>query len=69
MDFFTLPTLNFGVLCSLFVIAHDRWRILHCNVTKHPTSGWVIRQLREAFPYDPATADPHRRLFTSSEVW
>jgi putative transposase len=34
------------------VIAHDRRRILGCNVTKHPTSAWVIQQLREAFPYD-----------------
>jgi hypothetical protein len=24
--------------------------ILHFNVTKHPTSAWIIQQLREAFP-------------------
>jgi transposase InsO family protein len=54
MDFFTVPTLTFGVLYCFFVIAHDRRRILHCNVTKHPTSAWVIQQLREAFPYDSA---------------
>jgi hypothetical protein len=30
---------------------HDRRRILHANVTKHPTSGWSIQQLREAFPF------------------
>ena len=24
MDFFTVPTLTFGVLCGFFVIAHDR---------------------------------------------
>jgi transposase InsO family protein len=47
-----VPTLTFGVLYCFFVIAHDRRRILHCNVTKHPTSAWVIQQLREAFPYD-----------------
>ena len=52
MDFFTVPTLTFGVLYCFFVIAHDRRRILHCNVTKHPTSAWVVQQLREAFPYD-----------------
>lgn len=52
MDFFTVPTLSFGVLYCFFVIAHDRRRILHRNVTKHPTSAWVIQQLREAFPYD-----------------
>jgi hypothetical protein len=31
---------------------HDRRRILHVNVTKHPTSGWIIQQLREAFPFE-----------------
>ena len=54
MDFFTVPTLTFGVLYCFFVIAHDRRRILHCNVTRFPTSAWVIQQLREAFPYDSA---------------
>jgi transposase InsO family protein len=54
MDFFTVPTLTFGVLYCFFVIAHDRRHILHCNVTKHPTSAWVIQHLREAFPYDSA---------------
>ena len=38
MDFFTVPTLTFGVLYCLFVIGHDRRRILHFNVTRHPTS-------------------------------
>jgi hypothetical protein len=42
------------VLYCFFVVAHDRWRILHCNVTKYPTSEWVVQQLREAFPYDSA---------------
>ena len=54
MDFFTVPTLAFGVLFCFFVIAHDRRRILHCNVTRHPTSAWVSQQLREAFPFDAA---------------
>src|ERR1035437_2372230 len=54
MDFFTVPTLTFGVLYCFFVISHDRRRILHCNVTQHPTSAWTIQQLREAFPYDTA---------------
>jgi putative transposase len=52
MDFFTMPTLTFGVLYCFFVIVHDRRRILHCNVTKHPSSTWVMQQLREAFPHD-----------------
>jgi len=52
MDFFTVPTLTFGVLYCFFVIAHDRRRILHWQVTRHPRSTWVMQQLREAFPYD-----------------
>jgi hypothetical protein len=44
MDFFTVPTLTFGILYCFFVIAHDRRRILHCNVTKHSASTWVIQQ-------------------------
>jgi putative transposase len=32
MDFFTVPTLTFGVLYCFFVIGHDRRKILHCNV-------------------------------------
>jgi hypothetical protein len=48
MDFFTVPTISFGVLYCFFVIRHDRRCILHFNITKHPTSGWVIQQLRVA---------------------
>ena len=52
MDFFAAPTITFGVLYCFFVISHDRRRILHFNVTKHPTSSWIIQQLREAFPFE-----------------
>ena len=52
MDFFTVPTLTFSVLYCFFVIAHDRRQILHCSITKHPSSPWGTQQLREAFPYD-----------------
>ena len=51
---FTVPTVTFGVLYCFFVIAHNRRRILHCNVTRHPTSEWTAQQLREAFPCDSA---------------
>jgi putative transposase len=37
MDFFTVPTLTFRVLYCFFVIEHDRRRIVHFNVTEHPT--------------------------------
>jgi hypothetical protein len=52
MDFFAAPTITFGVLYCFFVISHDRRRILHFNVTKHPTSSWIVQQLREAFPFE-----------------
>jgi transposase InsO family protein len=49
-DFFTVPTLTFRVLYCFFVIEHHRRRILHFNVTAHPTSDWIVQQLREALP-------------------
>ena len=54
MDFFTVPTITFSALYCFFVISHDRRRILHFNVTKHPTSSWIVQQLREAFPFGSA---------------
>jgi hypothetical protein len=51
MDFFTVPTATFNLLYCFFIISHDRRRILHFNVTPHPTSSWIVQQMREAFPY------------------
>jgi hypothetical protein len=45
-DFFTVPTPTFKLLYCFFVIEHERRRILHFNVTRHPTSEWVTQQLR-----------------------
>ncbi len=53
MDFVTIPTASFKVLYGLFIIHHDRRRILHFNVTTHPTAAWVLQQLREVFFDDP----------------
>jgi len=50
MDFFTVPSLTFRVLYCFFVIEHGRRRILHFNVTEHPTGSWIVQQLRQAFP-------------------
>ena len=51
-DFFTVPTLTFNLLYVFVVLSHDRRRILHINVTKHPTAEWTAQQLTEAFPGD-----------------
>ena len=49
-----MPTIWFEVLFVFIVLAHNRRRILHFNVTRHPTSSWIVQQLREAFPYQSA---------------
>ena len=54
MDFFVVPTVRFRLLYVWFAIDHGRRRILHCNVTENPSARWVIQQLREAFPDEPA---------------
>ena len=53
-DFFTVSTATFQVLHVFFVIHHDRRRLLHFNVTAHPSAAWIVQQLREAFPWDQA---------------
>src|SRR4029077_14303637 len=55
IDFFTVPTVTFSLLYCFFIIGHDRRHILHCNVTRHPTSGWIVQQIREVVPHEPAT--------------
>jgi putative transposase len=52
VDFFTVPTIRFQVLYVFLVLAHDRRRIIHFNVTAHPTADWTGQQLRNAFPYE-----------------
>jgi len=51
MDFFTVPTITFGVLYCFFVIGHERRKILRFNVTRNPNALWVVQQMREAWPY------------------
>jgi transposase InsO family protein len=50
MDFCIVPTVSFQLLYVWFVIDHRRRRLIHFNVTKHPSARWVIQQFREAFP-------------------
>jgi len=52
VDFFTVPTIRFQVLYVFLVLALYRRRIVHFNVTAHPTAEWTVQQLREAFPFE-----------------
>jgi len=54
LDFFTVPTGGFKVLFVLIVLAHHRRRIIHFNVTEHPTAQWTAQQPVEAFPWETA---------------
>jgi putative transposase len=38
----------------MIILAHDRRKIVRFDVTQHPTSGWLSRQVTEAFPWDTA---------------
>jgi len=42
------------VLFVLVVLAHHRRRVLHVNVTEHPTAAWTAQQIVDAFPDDTA---------------
>jgi putative transposase len=61
MDFFTVPTLTFGVLYCFFIIGHDRRKILRFNVTRnpHPRSDRLPafpRRLAESLAANPSLA-------------
>ena len=54
LDFFTLPTATFRVLFVFIVLRHERRRIVHFNVTEHPSAEWTAQQMVDAFPWDTA---------------
>jgi transposase InsO family protein len=56
IDFFTVPTVRSHVLFVLVVLAHHRRRVVHFNVTEHPTAVCTAQQIVDAFPDDSAPA-------------
>ncbi len=66
IDFFTVPTVNFKVLFVLIVLAHDRRKVLHFNVTAHPTAKRMAQQLVEAVPWETV---PRYRLRDRDSVY
>jgi transposase InsO family protein len=51
-DFCVAMTVTFRSLYVFVVIEHASRRLLHVNVTAHPTAEWTLQQLREALPAD-----------------
>ena len=51
-DFFTVPTVQCRVLFVFIMLAHNRRRIVHFNITEHPTAQWTAQQIVDAFPWD-----------------
>ncbi len=54
VDLFVVPTAAFRLLYAFIVLGHSRRRLVHFNVTQHPTAAWLARQITEAFPWDSA---------------
>ena len=52
IDFFTVPTLTCQVLYVFLMIQNASRKIVHCNVTAHPTAEWTGFQILQAFPWD-----------------
>src|SRR5437667_492838 len=66
LDFFTVPTARLRVLFVLVVLAHHRRRVVHFNVTEHPTAHWTAQQIVDAFPAFLGLSREHR---PSSTEW
>src|SRR5450759_414953 len=54
VDMFVVATATFRLLYAVIVLGHDRRKIIHFDVTAHPTQHWLARQITEAFPWDTA---------------
>jgi putative transposase len=51
-DFCVAITATFRLLYVFVIIEHESRRLLHVNVTAHPTAEWTTQQFREAIPAD-----------------
>ena len=60
LDFFVVPTVTHKVLFVLLILAHERRRLVHVNVTEHPTVAWTAQQVVEAVPWGEAPWYLHR---------
>jgi len=63
-DFLTVVTVRFQILYVLVIMEIQSRKILHLNVTAHPTRRWVSQQFREALPFD----HPYRFLILDRDI-
>jgi hypothetical protein len=54
IDMCVVPTLS--LLFAFLVLGHGRRQLLWIEVTRHPTTEWLARQITEAFPWTSAPA-------------
>lgn len=47
VDLFIVPTVSFRILYVFVVLAHERRRVVHFNVTERPTAEWTAQQMVE----------------------
>jgi hypothetical protein len=43
LDFFVVPTVTHKACFGLRILAHERRRVVHVNVTEHPTAAWTAQ--------------------------
>lgn len=63
-DFLTVVTVRFRVLFVLVIMEIESRRILHLNVTAHPTRAWISQQFREALPFE----HPYRFVILDRDI-
>jgi putative transposase len=51
-DFLIVVTARFRALYVFLLMEIGTRRIVHCNLTAHPTAEWTVQQFREAIPSD-----------------
>jgi putative transposase len=68
-DFFVVLTATCRLFFVLVILAHERRRVVHVEVTDRPTAAWTAQQLREAFPWNEGPGDLIRDRDSAFHAW
>ena len=63
IDFFVVLAATFRLLFVFVVLSNARRRVLHFQVTEHPSQEWTMQQMREAFPGERLIGSIRQRMF------